>query len=105
MVDWANVIIQGLAIILSLAAFIVLFIILHWLAKHRNPKSVRVCPKCGSTNHIHLKKGPDDTYFVASIRGSNYYDCLDCNFSGVFPLIDKNKLDSFRKSLKENKNV
>lgn len=101
MVDWANIVIQGLAIVLSLAAFVVLFIILHWIAKKKNSNSVRVCPNCGSINHVHLKKGPNDTYFIASIRGSNYYDCLDCKFSGVFPVIDKDKLDDFRKSLNE----
>ena len=105
MINWATIIIEGLAIVLSLATFVVLFIILRWIAKSKTSNSIRICPNCGSLNYVHLKKGPNDTYFVASIRGSNYYECLDCKYTGVFPLINKDKVEGFRKSLSQNKNV
>lgn len=106
MVDWVFIGIQTLSIVLSVGAMLLVFIFLNKLAAKREKKRVDMyaCPICGGVNLIHEKKGPRDTYFIASLRSNNYFTCVDCNYEGVCPLILKSDIEKFRKDLKSKKN-
>ena len=69
----------------------------------RRRKDTFICPKCGSLNILHEKKGPSDTYFIASLRSGNYFSCIDCGYEGECPLILKSEVSSFQKTIR-NKN-
>ena len=103
MIDWIALGVEALAIVLSVGALLLVFILLNKLAakNERNRKDMFVCPRCGSSNIVHEKKGLSDTYFIASLRSNNFFICLDCDFKGEFPLVLKSELESFRKSLKK----
>lgn len=102
MFNWINFGIEALAIILSVGALLLVFVLLNKLASvaEKKRKEMYVCPRCGSANIIHNKKSLNDTYFVASLQSNNFFTCMDCEFEGEFPLILKSDLKSFKKSLK-----
>jgi predicted RNA-binding Zn-ribbon protein involved in translation (DUF1610 family) len=103
MVDWISLGIQALSIVLSVAAILLVFVFMHKLAvkREKNRLDMYVCPTCGGTNIVHEKKGPKDTFFVGSLKSSNFFVCHDCKYEGACLLILKTELEDFRKDLKK----
>ena len=55
---------------------------------------IKICPKCGS---IDL---PIKTDFVEMLMPTSE-KCRKCGYSGLFPEIDANEIEDFRKDLKK----
>lgn len=104
MIDWINILLEILSIILAVGSILLILFLMNKLAaiNERKRKDTFICPKCGSLNIIH-EKGPSDTYFIASLKSRNYFSCVDCGYEGECPLILKSEVSSFQKTIK-NKN-
>lgn len=57
---------------------------------------IKICPKCGSTN---IKIPPAGLDIKMTIQ--DY--CVNCNYRGIFPLIDKKDIKKFEKKIKWEK--
>ena len=57
----------------------------------------KICPKCGSIDF------PIVTQFV-QILAPTPEKCKKCRYSGLFPEIDINKIESFRKEIRKYNN-
>ena len=55
---------------------------------------VKICPKCGNINL------PSRTSFTDMLMPTQE-KCNKCNYAGLFPEININDIEDFRKSLKE----
>jgi hypothetical protein len=55
-------------------------------------KKIKICPKCASLNTSIPPSGLD-----LSLTFSDY--CRDCGDRGIFPEVDINKLESFKKKI------
>lgn len=96
-----------LIIILFLASYFSIKFFINTAKKSAiNSKDAYICPNCGSTSFSSSSKQLSGTGL--SLRGaistSNKYICNGCDYEGIFPIIDKNSIEDFRKSLK-NKNA
>lgn len=54
-------------------------------------KKIKICPKCGSTYVRYIMP-------IGGILGIGVWKCFDCNYSGKFPEIRKDKIKEFRKN-------
>lgn len=89
-------------------AFITLVLFLFYLLikrnakKHaENTKEVLICPKCGSLR-LERINNPGDIV-MGEVSSKNTFECGDCNYNGLAPMIDKKDVEYFRKELKKNK--
>ena len=57
-------------------------------------KEIHICPRCGSTN-----LGPMLGVGKYNAR-PNVYECKDCMYNGVCPLIDEDNVQAFKENLK-----
>ena len=60
----------------------------------KDKKYIKVCPQCGSTNTKIPPAGLDIKMTLPDY-------CNECKNRGIFPEIEADKLDDFRKKLKE----
>jgi len=60
----------------------------------RNSKFIKICPQCGSINITIPPAGLDIKMIFPDY-------CRDCNNRGLFPEINIEDIDSFRKALKQ----
>ena len=68
--------------------------------KHK--ETTTICPKCGSTQHRTVAIGNAGANLIMG-TAPHIYSCQNCRFQGVFPIIDKKDVESFRKELKNTK--
>ncbi len=106
MIDWINLGLEITSIILAVGSILFVIYLLDKLAGINEKKKVDtyICPKCGSLNIIHEKKGPTDTYFIASLKSTNFFNCIDCGYKGECPIILKSEVIQFQKEIKDSKN-
>jgi len=56
---------------------------------------IRVCPKCGSNN---------TTAGSLLIQSSSCFSyCKSCGYEGIFPEVEKNKVEKFKKMLRRKR--
>jgi hypothetical protein len=61
-------------------------------------KFIKVCPKCGSIN-ISYQTGA-----FGQLGERTFFDrCNECQFMGMIPEIEKDKVEEFRKRLKKKR--
>ena len=58
-----------------------------------NTKYTKICPKCGNLDLFMTS--------FAQIFAANPYKCEKCNYSGLFPEININDIEKFRKNIKK----
>jgi len=58
-------------------------------------RQAKICPKCGSADVTVPKRGID----LLNLE----MVCNECGFKGVFPHVDIDKVEEFRKRLKDDK--
>lgn len=92
--------------ILSIVFVIVGLLIIYWITKRaaikkaKNTKDAYICPKCGSLKVQMATKLPPAARFIGT-AGSQNFECLDCKYEGICPIINKDYIESFRKNLKK----
>lgn len=60
----------------------------------------RVCPNCGSTD-IDI----DRTDIISRMALSQSYICSECGYSGIFPEVDADQVDSHRDAARHRKDL
>ena len=63
-------------------------------------KDLMICPKCGSTNSRSLDKTPLGVKFLGGISPQMFYECLDCGYEGIFPIIDESDVKQYQTEIK-----
>ena len=70
-------------------------------------KELLVCPKCGSASKTPAGHVPRDHVVLAGLigrpLGPQLHKCNKCGFEGIFVLIEKSKLDDFKKHVKDRR--
>jgi hypothetical protein len=71
----------------------------------RNDEGVLVCPKCGSTQKEFAGSMPLNHVGGSGFSGKPltpaFYTCKKCKYEGIFVLIDKTEIDSYKEDLKK----
>jgi hypothetical protein len=95
-------IIEIIAIIVTLFIFWIIFTILYKPKKEKKVIWVPMCPKCGSVNvkSTFLKGGS----IMQSVSTSKSR-CMDCKNVGLFPEVDIESLEDVRKQMKSRKSI
>lgn len=73
------------------------------LKKAKNAKELFICPKCGSADLTYAEDLPAGTVFLGAISSTGKMLCNDCDYEGMAPQVDKDKVEDFRKNLKSSK--
>ena len=98
-----------LLIITSLLVIFIVFYISYFIIKKiaikdvEKAKETLICPQCGSLNMYQAPSpgmpGGTLPIFGAPTKPAKY-KCNDCGYEGIFPIIDRNKIDQFRRELR-----
>ena len=63
-------------------------------------KTVHICPKCGSDDIKSLNVGSNPNSFT-SFRLPDTFECNECDYSGIFLLVDEGEVEEVRKEIKK----
>lgn len=64
------------------------------------PQGRRVCPRCGSTQISH-----DPTSVISRLSLDHTQQCEECGYTGFFPVIAEEELDTFHEEVVDNPEV
>ncbi len=79
------------SILITLFSFAVFFVLMYILlapTKNKWPKrEERICPRCGKQDYKMVAASSSGVGLIIGI-GNPHYLCNNCNFRGVFPIIN-----------------
>ncbi len=93
-----------IVIVGSMGITIIAIYFLYYIFKNSSIKAaeksgdITICPKCGG-----LDRSPSTTSIFIGYSPVIKYKCNNCKYEGIFPLVNKNEIESFRKDLKRSK--